>query len=255
MLLNKLRLVSFLAILGLTGAGASVALSRPAGRDEPPKPATPPVPKAPAAGNPEIGELRAVPLALLRQAPPKTYLLDSGDMLGIFVEGILGERAASPQPYPVTVEDDGTIALPLIEPINLRGRSIAEARQQISKAYVDGRLVAPGVRILISLVKPRTYRVTVVRDVAKETRMTELDLPAYQNDVLTALARSGGRPGGDSVVVVIQRGSAAPGTTFGAVAAGIQQTRIPLYFWTNKPLPFRPGDVILKAGDVISFEN
>src|SRR5947207_8506001 len=39
---------------------------------------------------------KTIPLTLLRQEPPKNYLLDAGDILGVFVEGVLGERGQTP---------------------------------------------------------------------------------------------------------------------------------------------------------------
>ena len=76
---------------------------------------------------------QTIPLTLLGQPRPATYRLDAGDVLGVYVEGFLGERnppdalpihvgplvqshdvrRLNPSAgYPVAVEDDGTIALP-----------------------------------------------------------------------------------------------------------------------------------------------
>src|SRR5262249_46382552 len=80
---------------------------------------------------------RPIPLSLLRQTPPEKYLLDAGDVLGVYVEGVLGDRN-QPIPvrlversnlppamgYPVPVRENGTISLPLIEPLPVRGLSI-----------------------------------------------------------------------------------------------------------------------------------
>src|SRR5437660_1986376 len=41
-------------------------------------------------------EEKTIPLTLLRQEPVKTYLLDSGDVLGIFIEGVLGKKDEPP---------------------------------------------------------------------------------------------------------------------------------------------------------------
>src|SRR5437773_5248068 len=41
-------------------------------------------------------EEKTIPLTLLRQKPPETYLLDAGDVLGIFVEGVLGKKDEPP---------------------------------------------------------------------------------------------------------------------------------------------------------------
>src|SRR5207302_2189217 len=86
-----------------------------------------------------------------------------------------------------------------------------------------------------------------------------LDLPAGDNDVLTALARSGGLPGLDaSNTVVIQRGEppqSSEGTTVAQAAETQQQIRIPLRMRDNDPLPFKADDIVLKTGDIIFIES
>ena len=76
-----------------------------------------------------------VPLdpARLAQEPPRDYLLDDGDILGVYIEGILPfvppDRPPEPPPvnfpdatsqldpslgYPIAVINDGTIQLPIL---------------------------------------------------------------------------------------------------------------------------------------------
>jgi RNA polymerase sigma factor (sigma-70 family) len=271
MMLDKLKVLAVLVVLGVAGTGAGVALSRPAGTESPVKPDAPPA-KAVAAASPAPAGERSVPMAMLRQKPPDEYRVDAGDVLGLFIESVLGDRNQVPpilnvyqtvtnQPpvigFPVLVQEDGTISLPLIDTINVRNKSVREVRHLIAEAYLKQGVIEPRARILVSLAKSRSYRVTVVRnpDIGGVTPFTALDLPAYENDVLTALARSGGLTGMHSDVLVIQRGSAAAGATAGANIGGIQQIRIPLHVRTDQPLPFNPEDVILKNGDVLTFES
>lgn len=177
---------------------------------------------------------RMIDLALLRQAPVAEYIVDSGDVLSVYIEGVLGQREAPPinqsfdltRPptlgYPMTVRDDGTLSLPLINPIVCRGRSIVQIEDAIRYAYtVEKRLLQPAQnRILITLHQPRLHRVLVVRqeqtsDVistenlrnsmlgsAKRGTGKIIALPAYKNDVLNALVASGGMPGLDAENVV-----------------------------------------------------
>jgi protein involved in polysaccharide export with SLBB domain len=213
---------------------------------------------------------RPVPLAHLRQKQPDSYLLDAGDVLGVFVEGVLGERgqdpplirmtqavppgAASLPPalgYPIPVQEGGTLILPRIEPLAVRGKSINQAHDSIRAAYQRAQAVQPGARILVTLARRRTYRVTVIRrdkpaDDPRRPVATTLDLPAYENDVLEALARSGGLPGWDAnQVLVIERDRAA------TAGAEPQRVRIPLRVRPGQTPPFRPEDVILKNGDTL----
>src|SRR5947209_20563176 len=47
-------------------------------------------------------EERPIPLNLLTQPTPEAYLLDADDVLGVFIETVLGERGQAP---PVTVRE------------------------------------------------------------------------------------------------------------------------------------------------------
>ena len=78
-----------------------------------------------------------------------------------------------------------------------------------------------------------------------------VDLPAYENDVLSALTRTGGLPGLDAMnEVLIERRDPSPD---GSPAAP-QLVRIPLRMHDGDPLPFRPEDVVLKKGDIVFIE-
>ncbi|MEI6525804.1 MAG: polysaccharide biosynthesis/export family protein, partial [Planctomycetota bacterium] len=99
-----------------------------------------------------------VPLdpARLSQEPSRDYLLDNGDILGIYIEGILPfvppDRPPEPPPvnfpdatsqldpslgFPIAVINDGTIQLPNLEPIKVRGLTIDQTRDLIRKYYLD----------------------------------------------------------------------------------------------------------------------
>jgi RNA polymerase sigma factor (sigma-70 family) len=258
-------------VFGLTGTGVGVIAYRTAAAQVPvpvgpAKPVVPPAPPAnPAkdADQPQAEE-RSIPLTLLRQNPPESYLVDAGDLLGIFIEGILGERGQTPPliqaqsvpgakttppavGYPIPVQESGTLLLPLLDPLPVRGRSMTEVQQLITKTYVDkGLLIQGSSRVLVNLVRPRTYHVTVVRHDGGPN-ITALDLEAYENDVLSALARSGGLPGSKSNnTVVIQRRRAG---------VGQEEIRIPLRMRPDQTLPFQLGDVVLRDGDVVLIES
>lgn len=175
----------------------------------------------------------------MAQEPPREYLLDEGDILGVYIEGILPytapDRPPEPPPvnfpdaesqlnpslgFPVAVINDGTIQLPLLEPIKVRGLTIEQARELVRKYYLDSKILKDSSRLrpIVTLVKERTYNVVVVRqdlgagggqnagtmggrvggftrgaDQSASGRM--IKLRAYQNDVLNALMASGGLPG------------------------------------------------------------
>ena len=218
-----------LAILGMLSAGCSTITQPISGI---PARRIPPQFLAQSKNN-------LVPLdpARLSQEPPRDYLLDDGDILGIYIEGILPfvppDRPPEPPPvnfpdatsqldpslgFPIAVINDGTIQLPNLEPIKVRGLTIDQTRDLIRKYYLDSEILRESSRLqpIVTLMKERTYNVIVIRQdmgagasgggggagQAGFTRATDysatgrmLKLKAYQNDVLNALMESGGLPG------------------------------------------------------------
>ena len=170
----------------------------------------------------------------LRQDEPEFYTLDSEDVLGVFIENVLGEFGSAPPVqipdpnsdlppaigFPVPVREDGTISLPLVDPIPVRGLTVQQAEALITRAYREGPkpiLIKRG-RIIVTQLRKRTNRVFVVRqDNSNATRGQQfqglaqsrvvndrtdlssrgfvLQLPAGQNDIFTALSQTGGIPG------------------------------------------------------------
>ncbi len=199
---------------------------------------------------------RTIDLSLLRQTPPEHYLLDTGDVLGVYIEGVLGKREEVPPVhfpqtgetppslgYPIPVREDGTVSLPLTKPILVRGLTLTQVEENIRKAYTEDKqiLQAGQDRILVSLQRPRSYNILVIRQETEGGGVTPMSgmngtinpgfakrgtgklvaLPAYHNDVLHALAETGGLPGLDAenTIFVIRRRK--------DVALRESQTRVP----------------------------
>lgn len=254
-----------------------------------------------------LGESRegyqTIPLTLLRQPPPKKYELATGDTLGIYIEGVLGD-AESPPPvnipdstdlppsvgYPFPLREDGTISLPFVGAIKVAGMSIEEAEKAVVDAYLAKQILRPeDKRILVTLMRPRYVRVLVIRTDSQQRQynlQTEsllglgtsqtsigggqqgtgmaLELPAYQNDVLNALTRSGGLPGLESTQeVVIQRGywdeaadpsgNHIPAATEADVAGKGSGRIIRIPMRTKGKAPdVRLEDIILQNGDIVT---
>lgn len=193
---------------------------------------------------------QTIDLSRLRQNPPAEYLLDSGDILAVYIENVLGRRDEVPPVYfpdgkddigspalgyPIPVRPDGYITLPMSSPIYVRGITVGQLEQKLRHYYTTvNKQVAPGrERIFVSLQKPRQYRVLVIRQEAGNDIQTSgggqgqfnlgvvkrgtgqtVTLPAYENDVLHALAASGGLPGLDAenaIYIVRRRKNGAEG--------------------------------------------
>ena len=233
-----------------------------------------------------------IDLALLGQPAADQYRLAPRDVLGVWIDGILGDRAQAPPihysvqktvapglGFPIQVRENGTISLPLVPPIQVAGLSVQEAEAAVVRAYtIENLLLQPGVdRIMVTLIQPRTYRVLVMRQesiggatiiendiVTNQRRGTghQLELQAYENDVLTALSRTGGLPGLEAFnKVVIERNVsriptgalAAPGE-LPPMGGSRRRIEIPLRTLPGEPLQFGPEDVILHDGDVVFVE-
>jgi hypothetical protein len=245
-------------------------------------------------------------LARLRQDKPKQYRLGPGDTLGVFIDYVLGDEN-QPVPfnesknderppssgYPITIDDNGTIRLPLASPIEIQGLTIEEATAKVEKVLVDTKILQEGKRgrFLITLMRPRSATVLVVRQEGSMlgngrniTRTTEmqvpgkkgtgyiLELPAYENDLLHALNQTGGMPGDDARnEIVIYRGQFKDAeqrdTVLSAINAGLDPctpqpcdpldktvTRIPLTYHPDDPPKFTQRDIVLQDGDIVMIE-
>lgn len=258
----------------------------------------------------------SIDFARLRQPAPPEYLLDAEDVLGIYIEGVLGTSDEPPPVqfpeigsdlppsigFPMPVREDGTVSLPLLEPILVRGLTLRQAEQQIRSAYIAADILKPGSgsdRTIVTLVRERTYKVIVIREdggpaggfatqgvqlsrttaIRGATRQAfgyVLNLPAYKNDVLNALAETGGLPGLDAKnEVKILRSSLADTAKRDAFVQEFYAAhdtpdpcdcppplpddpstiRIPLRLPPGQVPTFLPQDVILDEGDIVYVES
>ncbi|MCO8121626.1 polysaccharide biosynthesis/export family protein [Stieleria sp. TO1_6] len=116
---------------------------------------------------------------------------------------------------PLRVDERGMIELPLIGNTSVAGKTIPEAIDLLRKAYQEKEVLKEGnEQIYMSLIIPRVRRVVVLREdtpnpqvaLVQPTTNPEIhrgsgqviDLPIYENDVLHALAATGGLPGTDA---------------------------------------------------------
>ena len=211
----------------------------------------------------------------LRQDQPEFYTLDADDVLGVFIENVLGEFGSAPPVqipdpnsdlppaigFPVPIREDGTVSLPLVDPIPVRGLTVQQAEALITRAYREGPtpiLIKRG-RIIVTQLRKRTNRVFVVRqDNSLSQRGTQfqgrgnqqvvndrtdlssrgfvLQLPAGQNDIFTALSQTGGIPGVNAKAEVrVLRGN--------RLATAQRDARMAEFFRTNTADQFPYGIV------------
>ena len=250
-------------------------------------------------------DLMPVPQTVLQQREAEPYRLDKGDVLAVIADNVISPPGLQPPikladpvskevatGYPVPVRDDGTISLPGVDPIPVKGLSVAEA-EVLVKEYVTGRRGgvellpknARNIRVSVALYTKRLYRVTVLREDAQaftqqsgsqvigQTRRGAgytINLPAGENDVLRALNATGGLPGLDArnEVTVLRnvKGRSVdppvgqPVRFEGAARSQLVMNgevvavRIPLRIYREQTLTVREEDIILKDGDVVLIE-
>lgn len=235
-------------------------------------------------------DAQQISISRLRQDPPESYLLGPGDILGVYVENVLGEEGENPpvhfpqqgdQPpalgFPVPIREDGTLQLPYLDPISLDGKTVTEAGNLVRNAYVDGQILQPNQsKIIVTLIRRREVRVTVIREeaggqngVSKRGTGATIDLPAYENDVLRALNETGGLPGIDAKneLLIIKSGYQEAEERDRLVSSILTckdpydcnpvlpdakgTIRIPLRYFPESPPSFSQEDIILEDGDIV----
>ncbi|MBL8812329.1 MAG: polysaccharide biosynthesis/export family protein [Planctomycetaceae bacterium] len=184
---------------------------------------------------------------------------------------------------PLEVDSEGQIELPLVGKISLDGLTIPEATTKVKEIYREKQVTREDTeRVLVSLITPRVHRIVVLRedtptptvqlvapgqvDHIHRGSADVVDLPVYENDLLHALAITGGLPGTDAAreLWIFKRSglndphALCPEELLARTAAFAenettdpQVIRIPLVACPGEELPFRPQDVILDAGDVV----
>jgi protein involved in polysaccharide export with SLBB domain len=259
-----------------------------------------------------------IDVSRLRQPKPEYYLIDKDDILGIYIEGILGEIGEAPPVvmpppeqgsdlppavgFPIPVREDGTISLPLVKPVAVRGLNIQQVEQLIARTYRDGEkpLLTEDARIIVTLMRERTYRVFVVRQdntinaqnpifaqTALSIGVTDrsdqsgrgfvLQMPAYKNDLLNALAQTGGLPGlnarsevrilrgnrlsqkqRDAEVDEFYRSHGPDEFPYGqlpAIGDESNVVKIPTRIKPTDNPQFRTEDIILRDGDIVYVDS
>jgi hypothetical protein len=160
---------------------------------------------------PEKGTRIPLNLSLLGQREPRTYTINTGDLLGVYIRGVLpGDTAAVPPAlngqanftniyypptgqtslpavgFPVEVNPSGSLMLPLIGPIQVDGLTIEQATDKIAKVCVEKKVVQSGKEfVYLTLIRSKVHRIVVIRD------EVQADSPSFQPKVTPLLTKRG----------------------------------------------------------------
>jgi len=193
-----------------------------------------------------------------------------------------GTEVGTRMGLPVFVQANGTIEMPLIGRIDVNGLTLKQALNNLLESYREKDVLQKGrERVTVGLITPRVRRVVVLREDTPAEMVTivrpgtnneihrgsgqVIDLPIYENDVLHALASSGGLPGTDArqEIWVVRnlpesmrqfvdiRQLTETSQLGGFDGLGPEVIRIPLVGCPGSPLMFTPQDVVLNDGDVV----
>lgn len=133
-----------------------------------------------------------------------TYRLDCGDVLAIAVFGLTEQaddfevfypdaKQAGANPgfgKPVLVASDGTISLPHLGRIEIRGFTVKQARDAINREYIAANVLKNEYAVMLSLVQKRTVRVTVLETASEgfPSKVTRLRLEPGFDQLVGAIA-------------------------------------------------------------------
>ncbi len=139
---------------------------------------------------PSKDSLEPINFMALSQSPVEEYILSTGDVISVVVQGIIppdttelppivqGQATLQNQYYPPTgqlrgpavglplpVDTEGNVVLPLVRPIQVAGKTLQQAAEAVREAYVNEMLLKEGRdRVNLTLVKARVNRVLVLRE-------------------------------------------------------------------------------------------
>ncbi len=146
----------------------------------------------------------------------------------MIVQGVTGDFAKAPvhMPkkgdgtlpavgHPMVVLRDGTLPMPLINPVNVRGMTVIQARDAVAKAYLAEDVLNKKNQVTLSLMRKRTVNVSVLHDdPANAMRsVSQVKLPADRANVLNAMVESGPFDSKAAVSVINGRGQRTSGRT------------------------------------------
>lgn len=240
-----------------------------------------------------------IPWGLLQRNPPEKALIQPDDVLGVYLVGVLGTEdqlppvqlpdAANVPPalgFPIPVRANGTIPLPMIDDPVVAGMTVEQAEEKLIRAYtIDQEILQPDQSIILTMIRPKTIRVLVVRQdslgsqgrqfidsgrglqaqavtATNSTRQGagfELQIPANEADVLSALASTGGLPGIDAKPeILIYRNNKGRRNSSDALASSNRRLsepqRIPLKVKKGENPNISERDISLRDGDIVAVD-
>lgn len=199
-------------------------------------------------------------LSKLSPDVPTEYILGPGDSLQALIPGLFTRGEIIP--LTVQVGGDGTVTLPLLEPVKVTGMNLAEAQQAIDDAYTSNDILT-NPRVNTSLAARYSVSVSVIGEV---TRPGVYELSRYENDVAHAIAQAEGLSQFAGQIIEIHRRAThhdamktdqtyipTPGEEIVLrIPLQGESPTIKLADGAEFPLNLSESDVVLRPGDVVN---
>ena len=153
---------------------------------------------------PEVVDVNSLNLSRLAASSFRSDQIGPGDLLEMQV--VTGAEKGDAKTWPLVVQPDGAVEVPLVGTVSLVGQDVEAARHTITSASIErGIYRQPTVTLQVS--ERRTNHITVVGAVEEPG---SYHLPITGSDLLSALVKAGGLSEDADTVVEIRRAPRAP---------------------------------------------
>ncbi len=158
-------------------------------------------------------DTQALDLSNLASSVSNSQKIYAGDTLSMTV--VTGAEQDKPETWPLRVNENGAVDIPLVGPIQLAGLDLQSAQAVVRRASIQrGIYRSPSVSISVN--ERQTNRVTVLGAVDKPG---SYDLPVANSDLLSAISTAGSlTEEADRVIEIRQPPLPAPPTSAGEYA-------------------------------------
>ncbi len=182
-------------------------------------------------------DVRTLDLSRLASATANSQLIGPGDTLNMTV--VTGAEERQPDAWPLRVNEDGTVQVPLVGPVQLAGLDLQSAQNVVRTTGIN-RGIYKNPSVSIGVEQRQTNRVTVLGAVAEPGTY---DLDSASSNLLAAISAAGGLGDNSSQIIELRQPREA-----GVTITPVSETITP----ANEPTPAHEpqGDLASNGSDI-----
>ena len=144
-------------------------------------------------------DVRTLDLSRLASATSNSQLIGPGDTLNMTV--VTGAEERQPDAWPLRVNEDGTVQVPLVGPVQLAGLDLQSAQNVVRTTGIN-RGIYKNPSVSIGVEQRQTNRVTVLGAVAEPGTY---DLDSATSNLLAAISAAGGLGENSSQIIELRQ--------------------------------------------------